>query len=524
MLAFVGTVDSAPSFLSDYRQDGIQWSNKYGSGTGHGSLLLSKGRENYTLESDFKNGIPNGEAVLKKDDLIIANLSFRDGKRSGICSLKDNNGYLMFRGSFINDMKQGYGIVYAEGKPSLVGYYKDNQLSSMLFPFQDQWIEVSSDGMLLYAGAFSRESLSRVGIGAIFDNGRIQSVYDYDHRRQLKVFSEHKMTEYDEHGHTIYQGDFLNNYKARYPRHGKGKHIVSSTESYSGQFVNGKYEGEGILYLKNQPRYKGSWVQNHAEGHGVLFNTYGEVINQVVNFVNDYGRLRTGKWISIRTLEITDAAPSSCLRPGSLPEVDPPKWWLTKSVSDSLNQYFPGSIEDGVAEFDFNITITPEKDISFDDINVELGSSPQPPKPSSVLPTNSSPVPTNPLPRPKKAVVRTGAELDKLWYKEVCAETLQYLTLSDCREHHYSRFDFTAFLSLETLTIQQESCTYLNSLIVSNMTSLKSITIGSNSCLIDQAQSIQNIYFTNLPCLSSLEIGDYCFNNHKNVIFRGIVI
>lgn len=133
----IGTVDNRSSFLTDYVRGQIEWDNQSAPGSGDGSLFLSKGNDSYILRSYFNNGVPSGEAILMKDNVVVSKLSLQDGKRSGICSLNDEEGYLMFRGSYVNDQKQGYGITYNKGSQILTGYYNDDQLSSILFQFND---------------------------------------------------------------------------------------------------------------------------------------------------------------------------------------------------------------------------------------------------------------------------------------------------------------------------------------------------------------------------------------------------
>ncbi|KAK8797747.1 hypothetical protein WA171_005278 [Blastocystis sp. BT1] len=560
MLSFVGTVDNRSSFLTDYVRGQIEWDNQSAPGSGDGSLFLSKGNDSYILRSYFNNGVPSGEAILMKDNVVVSKLSLQDGKRSGICSLNDEEGYLMFRGSYVNDQKQGYGITYNKGSQILTGYYNDDQLSSILFQFNERRMEVSSKGMLQFIGDFDQGNLSRTGIGYLYADGHIQSIYDYDNKRQLALFDIQKMRIFDEHGDVVYEGEYLNSFEAGYPRHGKGKHLVSSKETYRGQFVNGEYEGEGTLYIDNQPRYKGSWTHNHANGKGVLFNAYGEVIEDIISFESDYGRTKKGIWIDIRTLEATRKRPSSSSCHILTPKADPPEWWLTSEVRSTLDRYFMERNQ----EFDFNIHV--KKD-SFSDSNVDVvptgsdkpvcsnsSGSPQsltgitshrpssstrfqPLSANKPLQPSSSTRPLKgsqheplegslpqPSPPPRKATIRSGAELNKLSYNMIMVKSLQQLTLMECTDHYYTRFDVSIFEVLESLTILKESCTCLGSLIVSHLPLLKSITIGVQSCRIEDYGGIRKISFTDLPSLTTLDIGDYCFNNHETVIFQGKMV
>ena len=106
----------------------------------------------------------------------------------------------------------------------------------------------------------------------------------------------------------------------------------------------------------------------------------------------------------------------------------------------------------------------------------------------------------------------------------IMVKSLQQLTLMECTDHYYTRFDVSIFEVLESLTILKESCTCLGSLIVSHLPLLKSITIGVQSCRIEDYGGIRKISFTDLPSLTTLDIGDHCFNNHETVIFQGKMV
>ena len=75
MLSFVGTVDNRSSFLTDYVRGQIEWDNQSAPGSGDGSLFLSKGNDSYILRSYFNNGVPSGEAILMKDNVVVSKLS-----------------------------------------------------------------------------------------------------------------------------------------------------------------------------------------------------------------------------------------------------------------------------------------------------------------------------------------------------------------------------------------------------------------------------------------------------------------
>ena len=46
---------------------------------------------------------------------------------------------------------------------------------------------------------------------------------------------------------------------------------------YEGDFLNGKKEGEGIIYYNNGDKYDGEWVNDNAEGKGIYYQKNGDI-------------------------------------------------------------------------------------------------------------------------------------------------------------------------------------------------------------------------------------------------------
>ena len=58
---------------------------------------------------------------------------------------------------------------------------------------------------------------------------------------------------------------------------GRGTYIYPSGAKYSGQFKNGKIQGEGILYFSNGNKYVGNWVNQYRSGKGKLIYANGDI-------------------------------------------------------------------------------------------------------------------------------------------------------------------------------------------------------------------------------------------------------
>ena len=45
--------------------------------------------------------------------------------------------------------------------------------------------------------------------------------------------------------------------------------IYGSLKIYSGQWLNGKRQGSGVLQYKNGDYYEGQWIDNKINGYGI---------------------------------------------------------------------------------------------------------------------------------------------------------------------------------------------------------------------------------------------------------------
>ena len=77
---------------------------------------------------------------------------------------------------------------------------------------------------------------------------------------------------YYKNGTIMYDGNFVN---GKYE--GDGKYIYENGEYYIGQFLNGLKHGKGIVYYKNGTiKYDGNFVNNKFEGYGKFIDEDGK--------------------------------------------------------------------------------------------------------------------------------------------------------------------------------------------------------------------------------------------------------
>ena len=94
---------------------------------------------------------------------------------------------------------------------------------------------------------------------------------------------------YAEQG-TKYEGEWKNNLKE-----GIGKMTFGTEGEYTGHFVAGQRNGEGVYkYLKTKDLYSGSWKNGlkHGKGTFIFYDTKMKIVGDWFN-----GQILEGKWI-----------------------------------------------------------------------------------------------------------------------------------------------------------------------------------------------------------------------------------
>lgn len=86
-------------------------------------------------------------------------------------------------------------------------------------------------------------------------------------------------------GNGTYYGEFENEVAS-----GKGTSLTL-TERYVGEFKNGLYDGQGVLYYENGQRYEGSFSEHKINGNGSFFFADGSHVNGTFKTNKDTGLL-----------------------------------------------------------------------------------------------------------------------------------------------------------------------------------------------------------------------------------------
>ena len=92
---------------------------------------------------------------------------------------------------------------------------------------------------------------------------------------------------YDFKNKNYYEGEFLNNL-----RHGKGKYYEKNKLVYEGEFAEDKYNGKGKIYYENGGYYDGEFSKGVRNGEGVQYSPDNIIVDEG-DFENDTPPIQT---------------------------------------------------------------------------------------------------------------------------------------------------------------------------------------------------------------------------------------
>ena len=74
---------------------------------------------------------------------------------------------------------------------------------------------------------------------------------------------------------TYYEGGFKDN-----KRHGIGKYYIKNRLKYEGEFKDDEYDGQGIIYYQDGSYYKGGFVKGKKNGEGAIYNRNNTILEE----------------------------------------------------------------------------------------------------------------------------------------------------------------------------------------------------------------------------------------------------
>ena len=241
-------------------------------GNSNGELVVEVGapHEGYTIQTTLVNYKLDGQSCIISDEkVIVADINFENGAASGPCSLYDESGVLFFRGNLVNGYRQGKGTEYdINGKKIFQGFFDKGKKRPILKNRErrNYWEEYDENGNLINISQRDDDG-NMMGICYLYSSeGTISRISEWKEGREIcliKQFSGKYMTEY-KRGVIRYIGEYKNTFKSDYAYEGEGKLYENDGKSmiYKGSFCNGKRHGMGISYRKGKLCHNGRWIIN----------------------------------------------------------------------------------------------------------------------------------------------------------------------------------------------------------------------------------------------------------------------
>ena len=80
---------------------------------------------------------------------------------------------------------------------------------------------------------------------------------------------------YDYNDKTYYEGEFKNN-----KRYGNGKYYLKNILKYEGEFKDDEYDGEGTIYYQDGSDYKGGFSKGKKNGEGIIYDKNNSILDE----------------------------------------------------------------------------------------------------------------------------------------------------------------------------------------------------------------------------------------------------
>ena len=255
-------------FLSGFVESSVEkpTDGRNGECTVHYSGKYSK----YEMVVSLVNGVREGEAIILNDGIPYLNLEYERGVLTGAVERMNDYGIVELRGHLVNGVENGLFLEYDENEKVVwIGYYQNGQ----------RHLEVRNRIM---KQDYSQED----GSGEFYEldeNGKVTQLCLYVQglsHRVIARFNGGVMTEFDENGKRVYEGEFKGSVEDGFVREGTGKEFVNGSRIavYSGDWKNGKRDGMGTEYKGYKPLYRGGWKDGKRNGEGKEMDEKGRVV------------------------------------------------------------------------------------------------------------------------------------------------------------------------------------------------------------------------------------------------------
>ena len=211
----------------------------------------------------------NGKCFEMKNGKVTRVCEYENGRRKrtlqsfsgSMMTEYDTDGKKVYEGAYKGDMKSGF---VREGKGKEYGIMTNRSESVTLI---GNWKKGKKNGEFYEVD--NSENVKRI------------CVYENDEMSRVTLeFSGTTMTEYNEHGKRVYEGDYKGDLNNGFMRSGSGKEYDKDglIAIYSGEWKKGKREGLGTEYSQGFVLYTGEWKNGMRDGEGKEMDESGKVV------------------------------------------------------------------------------------------------------------------------------------------------------------------------------------------------------------------------------------------------------
>ena len=285
-------------------ETGEVYDGEYVDGRLHGKAIYIDGDGN-KYKGDWHKGKRHGYGIYTSPNGSKYRGQWKDGIKHGSGEDTDTDGFIL-KGNFVNGYLENDGILFYPNKGiAYEGEFKKSRFHGLGEAFR-------GDGMKVYSGTFKhgkyngygnfymenggyyygywKDGLRHTGHGEKVETGLEDEEIDEEEFKTGEFRDENgwvyhgewihgkrhgKGKLYDENGHLVFEGQFVNNIV-----NGTGQHYYTSTmmggSDFKGTFIDGRKEGFGTLtYKDGTVVYKGTYVKDQWHGVGEWQDLYG---------------------------------------------------------------------------------------------------------------------------------------------------------------------------------------------------------------------------------------------------------
>ena len=199
---------------------------------------------------------------------------FENGSETGyygLFMLYDEPHQVWFEGYFSNGYREGRGKEYdRNGELISDGFYKKgkklNIKPSKEMGKEEYWEEYDENDKLIRICQKDDYGVDN-GMCYLYKDFKVRRISIWENGKEvtlLKQFRGDIMTEYH-HGKIVYEGEFLDCLEYNYPRNGAGEELGEDgkTRIFKGQYKNGKRYGRGAVYKNGVVCDETDWIMDH---------------------------------------------------------------------------------------------------------------------------------------------------------------------------------------------------------------------------------------------------------------------